>query len=140
MSTQLQPDFDGCKACRGLEYDKFLLPPTGKPGSPRRWVTTFASLRDGTAAGCETCGVLLEGARWAWGEKPEELKPSIEDRPKAFEEGQDDDHDAESGSPNEKFYGLGIDIRPGRRLFAWRRESREPNSFLMELPPLTRPN
>ncbi|KAK4185644.1 heterokaryon incompatibility protein-domain-containing protein [Podospora australis] len=141
MSPRPPPNSRNCKACRGLQYDNF--PHAEKPGVPRRWITSFAAVRRAASSGCETCHFLSAGAKWAWGETPEEIqKAELHYVPHLCgKESAVCDVDTHPCNLNGKFcHDLGINIRPGRRLFAWRRGPHGETNMHMHVPPLSRPN
>ncbi|KAK4160523.1 heterokaryon incompatibility protein-domain-containing protein [Cladorrhinum sp. PSN259] len=103
-----------CQGCGELDYNTYGKPQgMSNDRGPRRWTATFNQLRKGEVDGCQYCRVILQGAKWAWGENPEVV-------------GEELGHphwrckDCYSVCPFETLYDLKIDIRPGRRLIAWR--------------------
>lgn len=100
-----------CNTCKGLDYAEWLAPrwPDELRDGPRRRVMRFPELRSSAAAGCECCSVIARGAEWAWGERPEVV-------------GDESRYTAE----DERLFQLEpvnvlcVEIKPNRRLIAWR--------------------
>ena len=113
---RFQMETEKCQGCGELDYNAYEKSRSrwrSNDRGPRRWTATFDQLRKGEVDGCHYCRVILQGAKWAWGENPEVV-------------GEELGHphwrckDYYRICPFETLYVLKIDIRPGRRLIAWR--------------------
>lgn len=82
MSAEEIPD--SCEVCQGMYYERFEASWQGSPNGPRDLIITFPTLLNSAAAGCKYCGVVMNAARWAWGEHPEIVEEELFEGPVVF--------------------------------------------------------
>ncbi|KAK0625167.1 hypothetical protein B0T17DRAFT_264236 [Bombardia bombarda] len=119
MADEANPLY--CKTCLNLDFERFKSQnysdehdwPHLCDSSCQFHCLTFDSLRSSVAAGCKYCRIIMDGAVWAWGDRPEI-------------HGEESRHDhrrcnnGETRCPFDSLNTISIQVERDQRLFAWR--------------------